>query len=111
MPLTTTAIAVAAYPWVSGFFGGVISQIAKSFVDSLWTLDIFIRQRVLQNMNSNDEPIAFDGKYIIPNDPLIEEIVDKLTSDFYGVLVFGAPKGTGKSTFIKTKHFVLSLTI
>jgi len=86
---------------VCGFAGGVISQCAKSLVDYIWSLDIFVRQRVVQNLDSEDEPINLDENNIIRNDPFIKSIVSKLSGNNFGLFVLGCPAGTGKSTLIQ----------
>ena len=86
---------------VGGFVGGAISQCAKTFVDYIFSFDIFVRQRIMQNMNSDSEPINLDQRNIIPNNPLIERIVTKLSGNNFGLFVLGCPSGTGKSTFIR----------
>ena len=62
---------------VGGFVSGAISQCAKTFVDYIFSFDIFVRQRIMQNMISDSEPINLDQGNIIPNDALIENIVKK----------------------------------
>jgi len=96
MPLISVGVSV-----LSGFIGGVISQLAKSCVDYFWSLDFFIRQQVLQNMNSYDEEIVLKENDIISNESLIDTMITTLNGDNFGLFVFAAPVGSGKSTVIR----------
>ncbi len=94
------ALSVGIISVVSGFVGGVISQFAKYFVDYLWSTDCFLRQQVQQYMVA-DEPIELDQKDIIPDQPLIDKMVKRMSGRSVGMFIFASPAGTGKSTFIK----------
>ena len=90
---------------VSGFIGGVILQLAKSYADYFWSSDFFIRQQVLQNINSDNEAIVQEENDIIAT--LIDNLITTINGDIFGVFVFAAPEGTGKSTLIKTVFDVI----
>jgi len=84
---------------LGGFIGGIISNEAKEFVDTLWSSEFYLRRKVLQNMKAS-EPISLGEKFIIQHNSLMDNLFQMITGDCFGILVFAAPQGAGKSTFI-----------
>lgn len=98
MPILTTA---SVYVFISGaFFGSIVSNLGKSLLDYFWASDMCIRETVRQNMIASD-PINLDENDLVPYDNLINRIVSKIQGNTWGIFVFAAPQGTGKSTFVK----------
>jgi len=82
------------------FVGAFLTQVAKSFFDRLWESDSCIRYFVEKEMDSMELIELVDGDYV-PHDDLKEGIVDSIIGDRFGVFVFAAPAGSGKSTYIR----------
>jgi hypothetical protein len=86
---------------ISGFFGGMLTQLAKSAIDYLWNSDFFIRRSVSTNMDwGNVNLINDNNNVLVDSADLICQIKRKMLGNTYGVLVFAAPQGSGKSTSV-----------
>lgn len=97
MPILTTA---SVYVFISGaFFGSIVSNLIKSLLNAS---DICIRETVRRNMIISDQ-IKLNENDLVPYDydNLINRIVSKIQGNTWGVFVFAAPQGTGKSTIVK----------
>lgn len=86
---------------VIGFIGGyTISPLGQYIADSINTTDFMIKRSVKRAMTTND-PINLDESSIIQCDELIDKMMRKIKSSAFGLFVFAAPSGSGKTTVIK----------